>query len=536
MSGSFLFFVFYVSYVLFTNKKIKESLLEFVFYFMSFILAVFLILSNIKHVSPLSLQKEQVNIKGKVVSLTRNIDSQKIILKVEEISQNENTIINSKIQSNNLPPNRNIYTEITSGMFQKFELYEMLEIQGSTYPMAKTNVNQKHPLFFFYETEKLVYDIDFRMGFDTKITKVEYEKSLLEKIIKYIKDMNNFLKKILETNMQEPYASIASGVSLGDTNFFTKEIKSIFVNSGLIHLMVLSGTNITILIGAIWFSFRKISLKKRLLLSLFLIWFFIFMTGMNPPAVRAGIMGTFLLLGNIAGRKYNQWHSLLLSLFLITLFDVNSLFYNPSLHLSFLATFALFMMTPFFYKKIKLPLHTFTHLREVKETGENISINEKIISKEKSENKLNFIKIFFAISISIFLTTTPYILGLSGKFGLAGILLTFLCEPITFVIMLFSFCTISLQIFSNTLFYIFTNLHLSFLGNLFEHILKIFITLFSSITTFFANLFLQIAKFGAENFPKFEINLSQNFLLIYYFVLLSVFIFLYFKDEENNLL
>jgi competence protein ComEC len=391
-------------------------------------------------------------------------------------------------------------------MFQDFELYEILEIQGSTIEMSKSEVNQKRPLFYFYETEKLIYDVDFRMGFDTKITKIEYEKSLLEKIIKYIKDINLKLKEILSKNLSEPFSSIATGVSLGDTNFFAKDTKQVFINSGLIHLMVLSGTNVTIIIGAIWFLLRRFSVRSRLFFALSFIWIFIFMTGFNPPAVRAGIMGSFLILGNVSGRKYNLWHSLILSLFVLTLYDVNSFFYNPSLHLSFLATFALFIMTPFFYEKI---------------------------SKIKI-NKFNFIKIFIAISISIFLTTTPYILGLSGKFGTAGILLTFICEPLTFIIMFFSFSIIFFQIILNFINYIFNFIQLNLISKFFTFILEICISFFSNITTFFANIFLEIATFGAKHFPNIELSFSQNFLIIYYTVLLSFFIFLYFKNIESD--
>ncbi len=522
-SAIFLYLVLTLVFYIFTILNNRKVGIEHVFYFMSFILAVFLTMSNMKHLSYLNLQKSEILFTGKIVSLTKNIDNQKIILEVENISQKHNIKDDTENKQNNLPLNSNIYAEITTGMFQKVELYEMYKIEGSTSPIKTNNVSDVRPLFYFYETEKLNYDVNFRMGYGAKMQKIEYQKTFLEKIIKDIKDIVSYLKDILQKNLQEPYSSIATGVSLGDTNFFTKDIKQIFIDSGLIHLMVLSGTNVTIVIGAIWFIFRRFSIKMRLVFSLLFIWIFIFMTGFNPPAVRAGIMGSFLILGNVLGRKYNLWHSLVLSLFLISLYDINSLFYNPSLHLSFLATFALFMMSPIFYNL----LNQYSSKLSAGGRQDGSEIKNKT---EIKKHKYNFIRIFLSVSFSIFLTTTPYILGLAGKFGLAGILLTFICEPVTFIVMFFSFLIIFLQLILDFISYILNILHLNFISNFFTFIIEIFISIFSSITTFFANIFLEIATFGADYFGKFEVNISQNFLIIYYFILLSFFIFLYFRN------
>jgi competence protein ComEC len=368
----------------------------------------------------------------------------------------------------------------------------MLEIKGYTEIIVKESVSLKRPLFYFYETEKLLYDVSFSLSpYDLQLEKISHETNVIEKSIKYIKDFSQKLKDIIRKKLNEPYATIASGVTLGDTNSFTQEVKQRFVNSGLIHLMVLSGTNVTILIFTIWFLLKNFSIKRRTFLTLTLVWIFIFMTGLNPPATRAAIMGSFVLLGNVLGRKINLIHLLSISLFILALIDVNSLFYNPSLHLSFLATFALFIMAPEIYKMLN------------------------IFEKEKTEkNNFQFekkIKIFISVSLSIFLTTTPYILAMVGKFGTAGLLLTFASEPITFIIMFSSF----LLIISNILLP-------EFLSDLTDLI-------FVNLAETSANIFYTLAKWGAEYFPTINFSLSKNFVILYFAILISIFIFLHKK-------
>jgi ComEC/Rec2-related protein len=462
-----------------------KKIIRYVFYLSFMFLGNYLVLNNPKVVSPLLIRAENVEFTGKVVSLDKTLTDNKVIFEVEKIKQSDGETSNEdKNEKNTLPSQKKMYAEIHTSMFQKIELYEIYKVTGKTSPLFKNDVTEKRPLFFYYETDKLNYDVSFIIKYNVKLEKIDNQKSYLEIILKDIKDLSFKLKDIVRKNLDEPYGAIANGVTLGDTNFFTDETRQTFTNSGLIHLMVLSGTNISILFFSFWFLFRSFNPKLRIIFSIILIWIFIIMTGLNAPAIRAGIMATFLISGNFFKRKINLFNSLFFSLFLLTLYDINSLFYNPSLHLSFLASFAIFIMAPFFYNFLNLKFQ---------------------------KNNFHLLKILIAVTLAILLTTTPYILGMVGKFGTGGLFLTFLAEPITFAIMLATSILI--------LFFLIFNL--DFLN-----------LLIANFITFFAKIFLNLATIGANYFPQIKLEIGKNFLIIYYLILFTTFIFFYLKKEK----
>lgn len=74
--------------------------------------------------------------------------------------------------------------------------------------------------------------------------------------------------------------------------------------SGLRHLAAVSGTHVTIMAGIIapfliWLGWWR---QKALWATLIFIWVFILMIGLPASAVRAGIMGSLMIIAQIAGR------------------------------------------------------------------------------------------------------------------------------------------------------------------------------------------------------------------------------------------
>lgn len=102
----------------------------------------------------------------------------------------------------------------------------------------------------------------------------------------------------------EPYASLMNGILLGRplyvTNTFYNELKEV----GLIHIVVLSGMNITMLSAIVLTALaplvgRPIATTITIGVIVVFIWF----VGAEAPVVRAGIMGILALVGLLFGRK-----------------------------------------------------------------------------------------------------------------------------------------------------------------------------------------------------------------------------------------
>lgn len=118
---------------------------------------------------------------------------------------------------------------------------------------------------------------------------------------------------VINTYLPEPHASLLNGVLFGipiaSTFPFYEKIKAV----GLLHIVVLSGTNITI-IGAVVGSFFSFLPKKlAVLLTVCVIVSFVAFVGPQPPIIRAGIMGIIALLAVIWNRKALSLYSLVLA-------------------------------------------------------------------------------------------------------------------------------------------------------------------------------------------------------------------------------
>lgn len=128
------------------------------------------------------------------------------------------------------------------------------------------------------------------------------------------------LVNLINSYLPEPHASLLNGMVLGRQLFVTDTFYEQLKIVGLIHLVVLSGSNISMLSAIIlnlivkWVGHRAAIVVTILCITLF-IWF----VGAEPPVVRAGIMGMLSLVGLLFGRKTLAIYILFLSSVLMIL-------------------------------------------------------------------------------------------------------------------------------------------------------------------------------------------------------------------------
>ncbi len=143
-----------------------------------------------------------------------------------------------------------------------------------------------------------------------------------------------------------PESLLMGGLILGEKSAFSQDLRQSFVNTGTIHIIALSGYNVTIV--AEWIMKILSFLPKNFsigagVLSIFL---FIIMTGGASTAVRAGIMAALALLARATRRDYDIGRALVLAGALMILLDPLILAFDVSFQLSFLATIAVIYISP----------------------------------------------------------------------------------------------------------------------------------------------------------------------------------------------
>ncbi|MCU0641854.1 MAG: DNA internalization-related competence protein ComEC/Rec2 [Candidatus Margulisbacteria bacterium] len=159
---------------------------------------------------------------------------------------------------------------------------------------------------------------------------------------------------VLNRILPQKEASLLGSFLLGgNVSPLDDETKERYRQAGLIHLLVVSGTQVSILIG-VCLALTK-SLGSPISASVAGTSFFnlllVIMTGAGASIVRAAIMGEVMLVGLLFGREKEIYTSLALSALILLVADASVLF-DLGFQLSFLATWALVYIAPLLEKKL----------------------------------------------------------------------------------------------------------------------------------------------------------------------------------------
>jgi competence protein ComEC len=152
--------------------------------------------------------------------------------------------------------------------------------------------------------------------------------------------------------MSPPLGAIAAALITGDKAAIPEKVRENFVNSGLAHILAISGLHLTIIAGVIFAVFRRgialipplclafNSKKLAAVATIFMTFLYLVLSGFGIPAQRAFIMITVVMGAILLDRTALSMRTVALAAFVILLFMPESLL-GPSFQLSFAAVVAL---------------------------------------------------------------------------------------------------------------------------------------------------------------------------------------------------
>lgn len=154
--------------------------------------------------------------------------------------------------------------------------------------------------------------------------------------------LENWYSRVLP----EPEASLLAGIVLGSKRGLPPEFYQALQKTGTLHIVVASGYNVSVVLGAIIFLLAGILPRvQALILGLAAIAVYSFMAGMEPAIVRAAVMGGLACLAKILGRPGDSLRLLVWAGGGMLL--VNPLFiWDIGFQLSFLATLGIILLAP----------------------------------------------------------------------------------------------------------------------------------------------------------------------------------------------
>lgn len=227
--------------------------------------------------------------------------------------------------------------KLNSRPYPKFAYGDLLKVEGMILPPS--------PRSAAYFSKDGIFGIS---NFP-KIERLETNRgNSVKAVLFWIKDrvLATFYK-ILPTEK----AALLSGLTLGERENFSKELKDQMAKSGTTHIVALSGYNISvisltvgILLG-VYFS-RQISFY----LSVLIIALFVVMTGAEASVVRAAIMGIILLFSKETERIFSVRNAIVIAAFLMVLVNPKVLVFDLGFQLSFFALLGIVYLEPVLQK------------------------------------------------------------------------------------------------------------------------------------------------------------------------------------------
>ncbi len=134
--------------------------------------------------------------------------------------------------------------------------------------------------------------------------------------------------------------SLIAGMLIGQRQQpLPDDVANAFKITGLTHIVAVSGFNMTIIATAcgalVWYIGRRLTN----VLTLFVMFGFVVITGASAAVVRAAIMATIMLVAQLLGRQYASLHSLLIVASIMVLQNPRIVIWDVGFQLSVAATY-----------------------------------------------------------------------------------------------------------------------------------------------------------------------------------------------------
>lgn len=150
--------------------------------------------------------------------------------------------------------------------------------------------------------------------------------------------------------------TLVTALCLGAKNDMDDNLRELFIHTGTIHLLSVSGLHTGAIYLMLLFLFKLFRFpgNKKEIGILPLLWAYACLTGLSPSVVRAATILSFITIGKSICRAYIPLNTIAASAF-ITLLINPSLLYSLSFQLSYCAYIGILVLYPFLYRLVKLP-------------------------------------------------------------------------------------------------------------------------------------------------------------------------------------
>lgn len=358
--------------------------------------------------------------------------------------------------------------------------------------------NSGNPAAFNYNRYCLFQNITaqvFLSANDYKILQTKKE-NIFQKLLFGIRD---WALHIMRQNIHSSKElGIAEALLIGYRNDLDKDLLQAYSNTGVVHIIAISGLHIGVIYGALifFFSLFKSSKLKRIIEPVFIlliIWMFTLVAGAAPSVSRAAVMFTFIVAGKFLGKNGNMYNTLAASAFTLLVFNPFYL-WDVGFQLSYSAVFSIVL----FYKSIKGLLYF--------------------------KNKLiRYVWNLCAISLSAQIFTLPIVVYHFHQLPLLFLFSNLLAVPLSGLILMEELCLFCFSWWKAAASFIgwLTELCIRWMNNFIEHIDKISFSVWDGLQISIVQLIILFIVISCLSFWIFNKNnkwllASLSFIIVFF--------------------
>jgi len=146
-------------------------------------------------------------------------------------------------------------------------------------------------------------------------------------------------------------AALLKGLLIGDRSEITDDINTDFINSGVMHVVAISGQHVVYVLIVFVLLFGRFNTYMRSLFTSLGLLMFLFLTGASPSVFRAVVMSLVVILGYLSNRSVNGFNAICVSAIILLLINPNQLF-DPGFQLSYCAVAGMLTFGSYFTKSV----------------------------------------------------------------------------------------------------------------------------------------------------------------------------------------
>lgn len=150
------------------------------------------------------------------------------------------------------------------------------------------------------------------------------------------------IQDLIDESVKGEPGAILKALLIGVRSEISDQTEQTFIDSGVIHVLAVSGLHVAYVTLVFWviFGFLRLPLKPKVIMTVLALGFYVLIVDVRPSVFRAVIMASMVLIAKGWERKSNVYNSIAAAVLIQTLIDPLQL-YDMGFQLSFIAVLSI---------------------------------------------------------------------------------------------------------------------------------------------------------------------------------------------------